>query len=78
MNVCYSYVYCIGQNYHKVELLDESYDIIQEFESSVGVDIIKQARTHITAKQHEKLELLIKVANRPGLPVFINKRGSIV
>jgi hypothetical protein len=76
--VCYSYVHCIGQNYHKVELLDEDYSAIQEFESSVGIDVLKQAKAHITAKQNEKLELLIKVCNRPSLPVFINKRGCIV
>ena len=78
MDVFYSYVWCIGQNYHKVELLDESYDTIQVFDSTVGVDVLNEVKTHIAAKQYETLKLLIKVANRPSLPVFINKRGIIV
>ena len=62
----YNFVFCVGQNYHRVELFEKYTDEngcinkLHEFESSRAVDLRKQIKSFLTKEQLTKFDSLSK------------------
>ncbi len=79
MHICYNYIFCVGRNYHRVDLYEDYSDEIglqqhsQTFRDTTAVKLQREVRAFLTPEQ----DRLLKLAMRDKSDIIVSPDGTI-